>query len=132
MARCQRIKGDGERCKGTAMPGADWCYSHDPERAEERRANARKGGKTGGRGRPSVEMGDLRAEIRAVVLGVLSGRVQRGIGATVFMGYNTLLRAVEVERKVHEQDVVEARLDELAERLQRAKAEDDHERGYGY
>ena len=133
MARCQRIKADGERCKGTAMPGANWCFNHSPDHAEERRANARKGGKTGGRGRPSVQMGDLRQEIRAVVMGVLSGRVERGIGATVFMGYNTLLRAIEVERRVHEQDVVEARLDELEARLERAKSEDDYRGGgYGY
>ncbi len=64
---------------------------------------------------------------------MLSGRVERGIGATVFMGYNTLLRAVELERRVHEQDVVEARLDELEARLERAKAEDDYRGGgYGY
>ena len=131
---CSAITKGGGRCKGIAKAGSSFCYAHDPDRAEERRANARKGGKTGGRGRPSGEMGDLRREIRAVVLGVLSGRVERGIGATVFMGYNTLLRAVEVERRVHEQDVVEARLNELEARLKRAKAEDDYRdgRGYGY
>ena len=130
---CSAITRGGGRCKGIAKAGSDFCYAHDPDRAEERRRNARRGGKSGGRGRPSVQMGDLRQEIRAVVMGVLSGRVERGIGATVFMGYNTLLRAIEVERRVHEQDVVEARLDELEARLERAKSEDDYRGGgYGY
>ena len=48
-----------------------------------------------------------------MVSDVLEGRVERGIGAVVFQGYNTLLKAVEVERKVKETEEIEARLEAL-------------------
>ena len=68
-------------------------------------------------------MSELKREIKAVTVGVLVGRVERRIGAVVFMGYNTLLKAVEAERRVRETDELAARLDELEERLARYKEE---------
>ena len=121
MAQCQQIKADGTRCKGTAMPGANWCWNHHPEHAAERRASASRAGKRGGRGRPGSgtrELAEVKAEIRAVTLGVLSGRVERRIGAVVFMGYNTVLKAIEAERRVRETEELTAQLAELEERLE--------------
>jgi hypothetical protein len=46
---------------------------------------------------------------------VLDGSVERGRGAVVFQGWNCLLKAVEVERKVKETD-------ELLDRLERLEA----------
>ena len=51
---------------GDSYDGSDYCYAHDPERAEERRRNAHKGGKRGGRGRPSVELHRLQARFEMV------------------------------------------------------------------
>jgi hypothetical protein len=46
-----------------------------------------------------------------VIDGVADGSV--GSGAVLFMGYNTLLRAVEVGRKIKDQDELERRISEL-------------------
>ena len=99
MSSCARIKGDGERCGARAMEGAEWCYGHDPARAGERKRNARKGGKSGGRGRPQTETASLKKEIRSVIGGVLGGQIPQGRGAVVLQGFNTLLRAHELERR---------------------------------
>jgi hypothetical protein len=48
-----------------------------------------------------------------VIGAVLGGRVERGVGAVVFQGYNALLKVVETERRVRETDEMEARLEEL-------------------
>ncbi len=115
--RCSFIKPGGERCRGTAPGGATLCYSHDPARAEERSRNARKAGRTGGNGRPSgvSEIVDIKGVVRRVVGGVLNGSIERGVGAVAFQGLNTLLKAVEVERKIKEQDELLTRLEALEE-----------------
>ncbi len=98
MARCQAIKPSGERCKGDASPGAEWCYSHDPAHAEQRRRNASRGGKTGGRGRGGTDLADLKRDIRGVIDGVLAGTILQGPGVVALQGFNVLLRAQKVER----------------------------------
>ncbi len=113
MARCQAIKPDGERCKGDASPGAEWCYSHDPAHAEERRRNASRGGRSGGRGRPGTGLADLKRDVRKVIDGVLEGAVTQGPGAVALQGYNTLLRAAKVELEVREQTELIERIEAL-------------------
>ncbi len=113
MARCAFIKPGGERCGATAMRGYDHCYGYRPDLAEERRRNASKGGKSGGRGRPAAEMDETKRRVRAVIAGVLSGKIERGVGAVLFQGYNTLLKAVEVERKMREEEELLARIEQL-------------------
>ena len=113
--RCRAITKGGTRCRLDATHGS-YCYQHAPETVEERRRNASRGGKTGGNGRPgSGEVAEIKEEIRGVIGGVLSGRVERSTGATMFMGFNVLLRAVEIARKIKEQDEVLARLEALEE-----------------
>ena len=111
MTRCVHTKPGGERCGATAMKGYATCYGHREDLAEERRRNASRGGKAGGRGRAGPgEMKEIKGNIRSVIHGVLSGRIERGVGAVLFQGHNTLLKAVELERKVREQDELEERL----------------------
>ncbi len=110
MARCARIKDNGERCKANATPGAEWCYSHDPERAEERRLNASKGGKRGGRGRSSGEIVGIKTLLSDLADKVLDGKLETGRAAVANQLINTRLRAVEVERKIREQEEFEERL----------------------
>jgi hypothetical protein len=119
MAQCARIKASGERCKGTAMPGAEWCYSHHPDYQEQRRINASRGGKSGGRGRAGssvpLEIAEAKRSIRDVIEGVRGGDLERSVGAVVFQGYNCLLKAVETERKILEQEELIRRLEALEE-----------------
>ena len=115
--RCSFIKKGGERCRGTATGGATLCYSHDPARAEERSRNARKAGQVGGNGRPSgvSEIVDIKGVVRRVVGGVLNGSIERGVAAVAFQGFNTWLKAAELERRIREQDEIEERLAALEE-----------------
>ena len=81
MALCAGIKADGGRCGAQAMRSSQWCISHDPDKAEARRRRASKGGKRGGRGRPSVELARLQARFEDLAEKVLVGEVERGVGA---------------------------------------------------
>ncbi|MBA2512416.1 MAG: hypothetical protein H0V28_13175 [Rubrobacteraceae bacterium] len=61
------------------------------------------------------EIVDIKGVVRRVVGGVLNGSIERGVGAVAFQGLNTLLKAVEVERKIKEQEEVLARIEALEE-----------------
>src|SRR5215210_9469339 len=81
MSRCAAIKPNGERCKVEAIPDAEWCWSHHPDYEAARRRRASKGGKRGGRGRPVSELARLGARFEELAEKVLSGEVERGVGA---------------------------------------------------
>jgi len=121
LARCTAIKPNGERCKGRAIEASEWCWNHDPAHADDRRRNGSRGGKRGGRGRPQAELADAKQEIRAVIGGVLSGHIERSVGAVAFQGYNTLLKAVSTELAVREQLELMERLEVLEEALESRK-----------
>ena len=116
--RCEATTRAGSRCRLDAAPGATWCYSHHPARVEERRRNARKAGRAGGNGRAGAsEVASIKREIRAVLDGVLDGRIDRGAGACAAQLLNVLLRAAKLERRVRAGDVVEERLERLEHAL---------------
>ena len=88
-------------------PGHSHCYAHDPTRAQERKRNASRGGRTRGNG----ELPDLKKQLKDLATGVLDGTVDRGRAAVANQIFNTLIRTIEQERKQRE-------LEELAERLE--------------
>jgi hypothetical protein len=47
---------------------------------------------------------------------VLDERIERGVGAVAFQGYNALLKAVETERRIREVEELETRLEVLEAR----------------
>ncbi len=122
MSRCAYIKPDGERCQRIVSSTATHCYSHDPSKAEERKANAQKGGRAGGKGRAkplSEEVAEIKGRLRGLVAAVLTGdpekRVEKGDAIVLNQIFNTLLRAIEIERKTHETEELEVTLEELKE-----------------
>ena len=127
MAGCAGIKPNGERCKGDAMPGSEWCWAHDPDHAEERRRRASRGGKRGGRGRPGSDLAGVKADIRGVIADVLAGEVKTGPAAVALQGYNALIRAEKLELDIREQHELTERLEELEALLERQK--EDKRRG---
>jgi hypothetical protein len=103
------------------MEGYQWCYSHRPDLAEQRKANARRGGRAGGRGRSSLdETEQAKKYIKGLVSQLLKGQVRREIANSCFTGLNVLARYVELERRIHEQDELEQRIEAL-ERRQRTQ-----------
>jgi len=95
------------------MKGYDTCYGHRPDLAEERRRNASKGGKRGGRGRGSGELQEIKVLLKDLTKKVLNIEMGSGVAAVANQLINTRLRAVELERKVREVDELESRLEAL-------------------
>ncbi len=110
MASCSGVTGTGARCRAIAITGSDWCHAHHPDRAEARRRSASKGGKRGGRGRPVVEVSDIKHRLEELAEDVLGGKVDRGNAAVAGQLLNYALRAVSVGLKARE-------VEELAERI---------------
>jgi hypothetical protein len=81
MAKCSGITRSGTACKGTPIDGSQWCYVHHPDHAEERRRHGARGGKRGGRGRPSSELARLQGRFEELADMVVNGDVGRGVGA---------------------------------------------------
>jgi hypothetical protein len=115
MAQCAGIKRDGGRCAVVVGPGQSHCYAHDPDRWQERRRNASRGGRSKGQG----ELGELKKRIRSLAVEVLDGSVDRGRAAVANQLYNTLIRAIEQERKQRELEELAGRLEALEEVLGR-------------
>jgi len=112
------------------MRNSQWCINHDPDKAEVRRRRASKGGKRGGRGRPSVELARLQARFEDLAEKVLSEEVERGVGAVVGQLLNGARACVRDALAAREQEELVARLEALEEALE-ANSRQSKGRGYG-
>lgn len=121
MPRCVGTKRDGGRC--TVIVEGEFCYQHDPARAEERRRNASRGG----RSKSNRELGSIKRRLSALADDVLAGDQDRGRAAVANQILNTLIRAIEQERKIREQDEVISRLEALEQRY-----EQNGDKRYGF
>jgi uncharacterized protein YceH (UPF0502 family) len=117
MSVCSGIRVDGGRCNAQAMRNSQWCINHDPEQAEFRRRRASRGGRRGGRGRPSVELARLQGRFEELADKVLSGEVERGVGAVVGQLLNGARACVRDALAAREAEELEARLQALEEAL---------------
>jgi hypothetical protein len=99
--------------------GQSHCYAHDPTRADERKRNAQRGGKSRHSG---GELADLKKQIKDLAGEVLDGTADRGRAAVANQLYNTLIRAIEQERKIRELGELAERLEALEEVLKGRKA----------
>jgi hypothetical protein len=113
MARCRETKPDGTPCERIVPASQNYCYSHDPARAEERRRAASRGG----RGRGGSELSDLKRQLRNLASDVLGGKVDRGAATVVNQILNTTIRAIEQERKNLETGELAERLEAMEEVL---------------
>jgi hypothetical protein len=113
MSVCSGIRADGSRCKAQAMRNSAFCIGHDPDQAEARRRRASKGGKRGGRGRPSVELARLQASFEGLAEKVLSGEIERGVGAVAGQLLNGARACVRDGLAAREQEELVSRLEAL-------------------
>jgi hypothetical protein len=123
MALCSGIRADGGRCKAQAISGSEWCFNHHPEYEQARRRRASKGGKRGGRGRPSAELARLQARFEELAEMVLRGEVERGVGAVVGQLLNGARACVRDGLAAREQEELVARLEALEEALENRKGD---------
>jgi hypothetical protein len=121
LTKCSGITQAGTPCRGIPIEGFDYCYVHHPDRIEERRRHGSKGGKRGGRGRPSVELAKLQGLFEDLATKVLSGEVERGVGAVVGQLLNGARACLRDALAAREQEELIGRLEALEEALERQK-----------
>jgi hypothetical protein len=102
------------------MRNSEWCINHHPDYEQARRRRASRGGKRGGRGRPSIELARLQGRFEELADKVLSGEVERGVGAVVGQLLNGARACVRDGLAAREQEELVGRLEEL-ERLLEAR-----------
>jgi hypothetical protein len=128
MASCAFIKADGGRCRSQAMSKSEWCFNHHPEYEEQRRKRASKGGRRGGKGRPSTVLQRLQARLEELAEMVLEGGVDQDLASTAGRLLNYSGNQMKNFLAAREAEDLEERLAELEEALERQKGE--RQRGY--
>jgi hypothetical protein len=119
MPRCSHVYGDNSQCKRIVSAEQEFCYSHDPARASERKRNAARGGKA----KASGEIGRVKARLQALADAVEDGTLDKGVGAVVSQIWNVYLSAVRTELKVKEVTELEERLEEVEEILRQRRSD---------
>src|SRR5215203_1640496 len=118
MSTCSGIRADGGRCGAQAIREKEFCIAHHPDYADARRRRNSKGGKRGGRGRPTSELSRLGARFEELAEQVLSGEVERGVGAVVGQLLNGARACVRDGLAAKEQEELIARLEALEQGLE--------------
>ena len=113
MPRCSHTYGDSSQCRRIVSAEQEYCYSHDPGRAGERKRNAARGG----RAKASGELGRVKARLHTLADMVEEGQMNRADAAVISQIWGTYLRAVGVELKAREQLEITERLEQLEEDL---------------
>ena len=118
MAKCSGITRAGTACKGTPIDGSQWCYVHHPDHAEERRRHGARGGKRGGRGRPTSGLARLQKRFEELADMVLAGEVERAAGAVAGQLLGGARACVRDGLSAREQEELVERLEQLEAGLQ--------------
>ena len=113
MAVCRATKRDGSPCTLPAKGSSGYCWAHSPEHAEQRRRQASRAAKSGGRGRPGTEVREIKAALKQLATDVLDKEVDRADAAVASQVYGTYLRALKVELDIREQAEIVERVEEL-------------------
>ena len=114
MPRCSHTYANSSRCRRIVSAEQEYCYSHDPQRASERKRNAARGG----RAKASGELGRVKARLHTLADMVEEGQMDRADAAVISQIWGTYLRAVSVELKAREQMELIERLEMLEGSLQ--------------
>ncbi len=119
MAKCSAITRTGARCRGIPIDASGLCHAHHPDRAKMRKRAGHKGGRRGGRGRPSSELSRLQERFEELAEQVLSGEVERGVGAVAAQLLNGARACLATRLKAIEQEEILERIDELEQIVER-------------
>jgi hypothetical protein len=121
MGRCAGKKGDSSPCERIVRSSQEYCYAHDPSYVEDRKKAASKAARSPAKSRSNTEIKEIKGRLKDLYSAVLEGRAERAAAAVANQIANTQLRAIELERRVREQDELEERLDELEGLLEEAE-----------
>ena len=119
MAKCTFTKRNGDECRGVAVGPLGGCYQHDPSYELDRKRDAQRNGKRGGRGRPNPGTADLhrlQSRFEALADNVLAGAVDRADAAVAAQCLNGARSCIAASAKLREIEDFEKRLDALEKR----------------
>lgn len=119
MAKCTFTKRNGDECRGVAVGPLGGCYQHDPSYELDRKRDAQRNGKRGGRGRPNPGTADLhrlQSRFEALAQQVLAGTVDRADAAVAAQCLNGARSCIAASAKLREIEDFEKRLDALEKR----------------
>jgi hypothetical protein len=118
--QCKASSADGSPCRAAPLPGGEWCYFHDPQRAAQRAEGRRRGGANRARGAavlpadtpdlPVATVGDVAVAVAATIRQVRRAQLDPQIG-------NCLGYLLSVQRRALESGELERRLAALEQRL---------------
>ena len=106
MSVCRATKRNGEPCTLPAHGPHGLCWAHNPENAEKRR----RGASRGGRAKAGTEIRAIKARLSGLADDVLAGDVETGRAAVANQILNSVLRAIDLQRRVRESEEFEERL----------------------
>jgi hypothetical protein len=129
VSRCSAIKSNGERCKGRANKGSEWCWNHNPSHADAHRRHGSRGGRCAGRGRPVAELARLGTRFEELADIVLRGELDRADGAVAGQLLNGARACVRDGLKARELEELECRLEELERVLEQHQTSGGYGRG---
>jgi hypothetical protein len=120
VAQCRFNRRDGSPCRGVAVGSHGGCFAHDDDFQLERKRNTaaqRKGGKKGGRGRPTnpgtADLQRLQKAFEELAYKVLRGEVDRATAAVITQCWNGARSCISASGRLRELEEVEARLDAI-------------------
>jgi hypothetical protein len=111
---CSATKSDQSKCRAAAIPGSEFCFFHDPSKAEKRREAQSQGGrqnrvKTLEDSAPDVKVedsGDAIILLVQTINQVRKGQIDPRVANSVGFLANILIKAVE-------RDKLETRIEQL-------------------
>jgi hypothetical protein len=117
---CKAITSTGEDCKRTANAYSEYCYAHDPLRADERREHA----STAARAKAmrtaspvSSELSRLQQVFEKLADAVLEGEIDRSDAAVAIQALNGARGCVVGTLKAQEQEEMAAEFAEITATL---------------
>ena len=101
--RCKAVTADGTPCRAQRVHGAEYCFFHDPQRAEDRAAAQQAGGRKGRAAvlpaetprRPVETAADVIALLGETIHQVRTGALDPRVGNCVGYLSGTILKAIQ-------------------------------------
>jgi hypothetical protein len=103
------------------MQGSAYCVGHDPDQAAARRRRAARGGRSGGRGRPTTELKKIQHRLEELADMVLEGEVDRVDAAVAGRLMNYARACVRDSLAARDQEELIERMEALEEAVARQK-----------
>jgi hypothetical protein len=118
--RCRFTKADGSRCKARPLRKREFCFWHDPEETDARKAAGKLGGSRGRLRTPPIETSDVRADNAVRIVKLLSRTINQTLRGEIDPKVaNAVGYLSGIIMRAREQGEFEDRLKKVEERLAR-------------